>query len=80
MLKIVAAAIQHRGKLYQGRRHAEIMVQIWDEWGLEYICQEEQGFVTDTGVFVNRFQAGQIAFDSRQTKKVKDNLLSEDLW
>jgi hypothetical protein len=79
-MRIVAAAILHKDKLYQGKRHAEIMRQVWEDFGLEYISQLEQGFITDTGIFVTRFQASQITFDSGQTTEIKDPLLSEHLW
>jgi len=77
---IVSAAINHGGKIWTGKRHSEIMQNIWDQETYAPIPQEEQGFMTDSGKFVNRFQAGAIAFRSGQTKIRKENLLSEHLW
>ena len=43
---------------------------------------EEQGFITDKGVFVDRDMAGWIASEAKQTLdgKPKSHLFSEDLW
>ena len=79
-MKIVAAAVYHKGVLYGGLRHAVIMHWIWDEVGFEYISQEEQGFLTDTGVFLSRWQAGALAFRAGQTAFRHKTLLSEHLW
>ena len=59
-MRIVAAAVRHDGKIYQGERHGVIMQKIWDEIGHVKIPQDEQGFVTNTGLFLNRFQAGAV--------------------
>lgn len=40
----------------------------------------EQGFVTDSGEFLNREQAGRYAFERGQIDKLTDCLFSEDLW
>lgn len=80
--RIVAAAVNHGGKIWTGKRHAEIMGEIWAKEGSTqtYISQDAQGFITDDGEFVNRFQAGAIAFRSGQTATRKERLLSEHLW
>ena len=78
--KIVAAAIRHAGFIWGGLRHGQIMQWIWEERGTEKIPQEEQGFLTNRGIFVNRYQAGAIAYMAGQTKTRKEHLLSEDLW
>lgn len=39
-----------------------------------------QGFLTNTNRFVNREEAGEIAFKSGQIKEETDCLFSEDLW
>ena len=79
-MKIVAAAVYHKGVIYGGLRHAVIMHWIWDEVGMENIPQEEQGFLTDTGVFLHRWQAGALAYMSGQTACRYTELLSEHLW
>jgi hypothetical protein len=77
---ITAAAIKHDGKIYQGERHGQIMQKIWNEEGLFKIMAEDQGFVTNHGQFVNRFQAGAIAYRAGQTKDRHQELLSEHVW
>jgi hypothetical protein len=79
-LRIVAAAVLHAGKLYTGKRHGKIMSEIYKECGFCKIPQEEQGFTTSTGTFVNRFQAGAIAYRSGQTTVRHQTLLSEHVW
>lgn len=78
--RIVAAAVKHNGKIYTGKRHAEIMREIWDEVGNVKIPQDEQGFVADNGQFLNRFQSGAVAFAAGQTKHRYETLLSEHVW
>jgi hypothetical protein len=39
-----------------------------------------QGFVTDTGEFLNRKQAAEHAFKCGQISELTDCLVSEDLW
>lgn len=39
-----------------------------------------QGFLTNTDRFVNRKEAAQIAFESKQINQMKEELLSEDLY
>lgn len=39
-----------------------------------------QGFLTSKGMFVDRVEAGKIAFDSKQISKQTDLLFSEDLY
>lgn len=79
--KVVAAAVIYNGKMYQGRRHTEIMKEIYDEFGtVVKIIQEDQGFVSDTGEFLSRWKAGAVAFAAGQTKRRHETLLSEDVW
>ncbi len=82
---IAEAAIRHGGKIYTGKRHAIIMATIWNSEidsrkEPSRITQEEQGFVTNTGQFVNRWQAGGIAHRAGQTKVRHPELLSEHVW
>lgn len=42
--------------------------------------KEIQGFITNTNRFVDRTEAGQIAFEANQTKKLCSTLFSEDLY
>jgi len=47
---------------------------------LDRIGEHEQGFVTSTGRFVDREEAGRLAHVSGQVDKLKENLTSEDVW
>lgn len=85
---IIAAAIKHKGKIYTGKRHSEIISQIIKEDCQvknkeTRITSKQQGFVTDTGWFLNRTTAYGYAYVRGQVKgKYKQNkqLFSEDLW
>jgi len=52
----------------------------------EYILKNKdgettiQGFLTSDGMFVDRVEAGAIAFEAGQTEKYTDYLFSEDLY
>lgn len=60
---IVAVAVRLGGKVYAGHhRHAVLMNEIWRNLGNVRINQEDQGFLTNEGIFINRFQAGALAF------------------
>lgn len=52
----------------------------YDENGLKLMRTEEQGFLTSENRFVDRQEAGKIAFAAKQTKKLINKLHSEDLW
>ena len=56
------------------------MQRIWASNRAIYIGREDHGFVTDAGVFVDRAEAGRIAFEAGQTEKKHEQLLSEHLW
>lgn len=80
-MRITAAAVQIGDKVWTGTRHAYIMQAIREEWAdAPRITQEMQGFVDEAGRFLNRFQAGAVAYLAGQTKTRKQHLLSEDLW
>ena len=82
-LRIVAAAIKHNGKIYTGKRHAEIMRVIWDETPEDpaFIPSgENQGFIDNNGTYWNRFQSCAIANRAGQTTKCGKEITSEDLW
>jgi hypothetical protein len=44
------------------------------------IFEKEQGFLTSKNRFVNRKEAGKIAFERGQTEELKETLFSEDLY
>lgn len=73
---IKAAAILHNGILYKGKRHREI-IESNKQVNLK---AGQEGFVTSSGMFVNREEAATIALVSGQIKRQKKKLISEDLW
>ena len=80
-MKIKCAAIKIKsGQIFEGRSHA-VCYQVMKDAGVSRIDarNDEQGFVTDTGDFVDRYKAAEIAFEAGQTKKLESPLFSEDL-
>jgi hypothetical protein len=80
--RIVAAAVRLNGQVYSGLRHGVIMQEIWAKEGdnPSKITQEQIGFLTNTGEFLSRFDAGLVAYCAEQTTDRKSHLFSEDLW
>ena len=86
---IVSAAIYVNGEVWTlppPARHCHI-ANAWCEAHYKdgenaSLMHEEQGFVTSTGRFVERVEAGQIAIIAKQTHALRwpPNLFSEDLW
>lgn len=74
---ITLAAIIKDGEIYTGKRHA------WIFWskpiGFFKYGYVDQGFVTNTGSFVGRKEAAEIAFKCGQIDFLKDELFSEDI-
>ena len=64
--KIVKAAIKINEKIWSGYRHSNIMADIWAENHNQEIETSQQGFLTDTGRFVDRTEAADIAFKAGQ--------------
>jgi hypothetical protein len=84
-LYIVSAAIKTRtGAIHSippPARHHNIVHVLADD-GHEQVEGDEQGFLLNNGIFVNRIEGGKIAIDSGQINKLRwpPNLYSEDLW
>ena len=78
---IKEAAIRQENKIYTGKRHDLIIKDMVENYGLKLPIKGEQGFVTDSGDFVDRIMAAKIATESGQIKKLNwpPNLYSEDL-
>jgi len=77
--QITKAAIEHEGKIYEGRRHSEIIQRVLEDEGIE-LGSSGQGFITEYGDFVDRKLAAQIAFSTRQIPDRVSQLTSEDVW
>jgi hypothetical protein len=82
---IVSAAIQIDGvilSLPRPARHGQVMACAYDYLGIKP-GREVQGFLTNTGRFVNRIEARLISYRAGQEPKQTGNdheLFSEDLW
>lgn len=76
-MRIKCAAIRNTaGDIVEGRSHADAYMTVYPD---ENFRRSEQGFVTDTGEFVDRKEAGRIAFEAGQINKPTDCLFSENL-
>lgn len=85
MTRIVQAAIKFTdGKVYVGKRHHDCIRIICEQTGAKRVgTGSVQGFVTDTGEFVDREQAAVIALACKQIERLKysrTELFSEDLY
>lgn len=63
-------------------RHHDCLRAIHEDGNRPSSCVDAQGFMTSTGRFVDRVEAGQIAITAGQIEALKwpPNLFSEDLW
>jgi len=84
---IVRAAIQHDGTIYSlpppARHHNVIRMMFADGFPSEAVALQNQGFVTSTGRFVDRYQGAKIARRAGQLVRLPtppDMLTSEDVW
>jgi len=76
-----------KGIVVLGHRHGQCIWTIGCLTGLRCVSnapdgvgENEQGFLTSQNRFVDREEAGEIAFFAGQTKKLKKILYSEDLY
>jgi len=86
MESIVGAAVQWQGLVFclpPPKRHHDIL-HLMTAIGLPKIAHQEQGFLTNTGRYVNRLDALEIAKAAGQNPKMANapylGLFSEDLW
>jgi hypothetical protein len=64
-----------------GHRHHNIFVILAELFpDLDYKRKHVQGFITRENRFVNRKLGGRVAFAAGQTKELKGELCSEDLY
>lgn len=84
-MRIKCAAILYNGVIYEGESHSEIGLELVRKGITKppYPGGEAQGFVTECGRFVNRYQALRIAASAKQvtwgTTMHHEELFSEDL-
>ena len=76
-----------KGIVVTGHRHGQCIWTIGCLTGLRCVSnapdgvgENIQGFLTNTNRFVDRKEAGQIAFTAGQTEELKTTLYSEDLY
>jgi hypothetical protein len=67
---IVAAAIRQSGKVYTGKRHCECISEMV-ALGYSTPIKGEQGFVDDTGAFLDRHAAGEHAIVCGQIERMR---------
>lgn len=72
------------GIVFSGWRHVNCIYAMVSLTGKRSVSAEVgesvQGFLTNKNRFVDRKEAGKIAYDAGQTKKLITYLFSEDLW
>lgn len=76
---IKSPAIRHQDKTFVGLCHANIMIRMVREGSFDETLDFVEGFVTETGEFVNRSEAAVIAFNCGQIQNKKYNLFSVDI-
>jgi hypothetical protein len=66
--KIVSGAIRYKGEVFTGQFHADAVRKIWELYPetQEDMSDLEEGFMTSTGRFVDRKEAGEIAEKATQ--------------
>lgn len=73
-----------QGIVVCGRRHHNVFLTVADIKNIPYreynYSEHIQGFLTSDNRFVNRKEAGVIAYNAKQTKEIKESLFSEDLY
>lgn len=76
----LAAIRMQNGTIFTGKHHGDCLLTAIRVNQLdEYIGSNQQGFVTDRYRFVDRHEAGEIAYKAGQIDKPTDCLISEDL-
>jgi len=79
---IVSAAIKQNERVFSGRRHADVIRIMVEEYDVKPPVRGVQGFLTDNGEFLTRIEAGNHAIECNQIAKLRwpPNLYSEDLY
>ena len=84
---ITHVAIRFRDQIWslpRPNRHHHVIRMIVEKTNCETVCDDEQGFLDDTGQFLTREEALKVALQHNQVKDVNDircgMLFSEDVW
>lgn len=78
-MKIIdKAAVWNSGIVYTGKRHKDIFMSAPKHLNIRKGGIE--GFVTTSGMFLDRKEAADLAYQMGQIKEPKDKLKSEDLY
>lgn len=83
--RIISVAISAFGivaSLPAPARHGDVLRKLWDFNQTVVVGEDRQGFLTNTGRYVNRRDAAVIALAAGQLDKLyaPPDLYSEDLW
>ena len=78
MKVIEQAAILNNGIIYKGKRHKEIIMSAPKHLNIKKGGIE--GFVTTSGLFLDRKEAADLAFEMGQISEPVDSLKSEHLY
>ena len=83
-MRLIAAAVKHRGVVFTGVRHGHIIKDLVD---LGLISEAErplsadcQGFIDENGNYYQRKDARQVALKAGQIEPGHSTVYSEDLW
>lgn len=76
MKAIKQAAILYNGVVFKGDRHRNII----SNYPHVNLKQGKEGFLTSSGMFLDRVEAAKIAYMTGQIKSKKKKLISEDLY
>ena len=78
--RILCAAVNYKDQIICGYRHNDCIHIITEIYLNPRVFTDMQGFLTSKKRFVNRKEAGKIAYDAKQIIKPTDCLLSKDLY
>lgn len=78
--RIVSCALMRNNVLYKdAKTHSEIRIRLGDSNPHESNPHDDMGFITSGDRFINRREAGRIAYLAGQTPREIDSLLSSDI-
>lgn len=78
--RIMFAACKRGDRIWTGKRHNEIIMHMMEDGEKPPFFITEQGFITSTGRFVDRYEAAEVAIRAGQVTSHVSCLSSEDVW